>query len=136
MDWLIVNSLLFGRKGRGCRVVSRLIVTMFWTQLNKNMYLFQPFFYGWFLWIYLPRKTSDIIPGSSILDNRQVSNEHLEQWHHHMTHNAWLSSTDFKNKINALPYDYDCIWIDGVLKKWTGYQLSREKKLSFVASVI
>ena len=29
-----------------------------------------------------------------------------------MTHNTWLSSTDFKNKINALPYDYHYIWID------------------------
>ena len=45
-----------------------------------------------------------------------------------MTHNNWLSSTDFKNEINSLPYDYDYIWIDGVWKKWTGFKLFREQK--------
>ena len=41
--WLIFNCLLFGGKGSWCHAVSRLIMKISWTQLNKNMLLLKPF---------------------------------------------------------------------------------------------
>ena len=59
INWLIFNWLLFGEL---VWRVPRLIMNISWTELSKNMFYLKTFFYDWFLWIYLPRKPSDIMP--------------------------------------------------------------------------